>query len=320
LSTVLIVANPADIHARFMRMTLERRGHDVRFLHMAHFARTATLSLRPGSPLGGRVTDRDADFDVHGIDAVWYRRRGRPELPEDVAHPDDRLFALREWDQALDGMIMSLDVKVVNPVAAQRAAVKPLQLTFAAACGLRVPDTLVTSDAVAAESFIAGHAGHVVHKAMSPARHQFLPTRRWHESDRSVLGNLMLAPVMFQEEITGHSDVRATVVGDRILAARVECNPALLDSRLSRSAYEPWRLPDDVSAQLLATMRELDLPFGTVDCRITHENEYVFFEVNPQGQFLYVEISTGLPITDTLAGLLVEPSDGEVDTLRKASW
>jgi biotin carboxylase len=51
-------------------------------------------------------------------------------------------------------------------------------------------------------------------------------------------------------------------------------------------------------------MNELGLVFGTVDLRVTDDNEYVFLEVNPQGQFLYVEILTGMPITAALAEFL----------------
>lgn len=51
-------------------------------------------------------------------------------------------------------------------------------------------------------------------------------------------------------------------------------------------------------------MATLGLVFGTIDLKITHDGEYVFLEVNPQGQFLYVENLTGLPITLALARLL----------------
>ena len=51
-------------------------------------------------------------------------------------------------------------------------------------------------------------------------------------------------------------------------------------------------------------MHELNLVFGTIDLKITTGGEYVFLEVNPQGQFLYVEILTGMPITSAVAKLL----------------
>ena len=51
-------------------------------------------------------------------------------------------------------------------------------------------------------------------------------------------------------------------------------------------------------------MDELGLVFGTVDLKLANSGEHVFLEVNPQGQFLYIEILTGLPISNALAEFL----------------
>ena len=51
-------------------------------------------------------------------------------------------------------------------------------------------------------------------------------------------------------------------------------------------------------------MDEMGLVFGAIDLKLAVNGEPVFLEVNPQGQFLYVEIRTGLPISDALAEYL----------------
>jgi biotin carboxylase len=51
-------------------------------------------------------------------------------------------------------------------------------------------------------------------------------------------------------------------------------------------------------------MRQLGLLFGTIDMKLTDEGEHVFLEVNPQGQFLYIEILTGMPIASAVADFL----------------
>ena len=40
-------------------------------------------------------------------------------------------------------------------------------------------------------------------------------------------------------------------------------------------------------------MDELGLVFGTIDLKVADNGEHIFLEVNPQGQFLYIEILTG---------------------------
>ena len=129
----------------------------------------------------------------------------------------------------------------------------------------------------------------------------------WAETDSEALEDLPLAPTMFQEAVDGPSDVRATVAGERILAARIQSSEGRfgVDSRLDLDVpCVPHELPARVANPLLEMMSALGLVYGTIDLKITDEGEYFFFEVNPQGQFLYIEILTGLPITSAVADLL----------------
>ena len=306
MSKVLIVGNPGDLHVRHLQAAIRARGHESQVLQIPRLPEAATVVVRPAHPLRAHVSDGDGRHLIDDVSAVWYRRQGRPELPLDVTDPDDKEFALREWEQTLDGIFLSLDIKLVNAVDAQRAAVKPRQLCVASACGLRIPDTLITSDPAAALEFVEEHDGRVVHKTMVSPRQQFAATQLWRLEDRAFLDQLRIAPVMFQELVTGHSEVRATVVGSQIMAARIQTAAGSVDSRLDPDApCERMALPAEVTHRLHQMMASLGLTFGTVDMKITDDGEYVFFEVNPQGQFLYVEILANLPISNALADLLV---------------
>jgi hypothetical protein len=68
--------------------------------------------------------------------------------------------------------------------------------------------------------------------------------------------------------------------------------------------YEQHWLPSGISNSLIRLIQNLRLTFATIDLKITDSDEYVFFEVNPQGQFLYVEILTGMPIVSAVAHFL----------------
>ncbi len=52
-------------------------------------------------------------------------------------------------------------------------------------------------------------------------------------------------------------------------------------------------------------MGALNLVYGAIDMRLTPDGEYVFLEVNPAGQWLFIEERTGQPITATLANHLL---------------
>jgi biotin carboxylase len=51
--------------------------------------------------------------------------------------------------------------------------------------------------------------------------------------------------------------------------------------------------------------------YGAIDMRRTPDGEYYFLEVNPAGQWHFVEHRTGLQITKAMAGLLARYDDAK---------
>ena len=204
---------------------------------------------------------------------------------------------------------IGMSTRVVNPLEAQRAAaVKPYHLAVAQRVGLRIPDTLITSDPQHVKEFIDRHHGSVVYKAMTALPQAFLETRLWQDEDLSRLEQLPLAPTIFQEFVDGPADIRVTIARDEQFAARIASSSSRIgiDSRLDLDV--PARacdLPSDVSASLDALMRGLGLSFATIDLKLDAQGDHYFLEVNPQGQFLYIEILTGQPISAAVARTLV---------------
>lgn len=167
---------------------------------------------------------------------------------------------------------------------------------------------MITNDPKEALEFVAQHQGAIVHKAITAPPHSFIDTRAWDSEAFQHVEDLTVCPTILQERIFGPADVRATVVGQRVFSACIYTaqGQASVDSRLDADApCIAYELPNDVEAASIRLMKDLGLKFGTIDFKVTDEGELVFLEVNPQGQFLYIEILTGLPISDALADFLV---------------
>ncbi len=73
---------------------------------------------------------------------------------------------------------------------------------------------------------------------------------------------------------------------------------------VDEARVRPVTLPPALTAGLLRLMRRLGLVYGAVDLRRRPDGSYVFFEVNPAGQWLFVEERTGMPISSEVAALL----------------
>jgi len=115
------------------------------------------------------------------------------------------------------------------------------------------------------------------------------------------------APVIFQEYIEG-VDLRITVIGEKVFAAEIDARktsyPVDMRMVIGETSIRPVELPPGILKSLLELQRRLGLDYGAIDMRRTPAGEYFFFEVNPAGQWLFVEQKTGLEISQAVTDFL----------------
>jgi glutathione synthase/RimK-type ligase-like ATP-grasp enzyme len=322
---IVILAPPEDLHARRVAREIELLGEAVLVVSWLQAAWGLRASLSYTAERAEVFIQAEQDgsaIRLADVRAIWIRRPSPPAIPPGLIDVEHRHFARQEWQNLLDGLTLSLglDAVMVNPLPAQRAAVKPYQLAIARRVGLRVPETLITSDPLRAQQFVDAHQGRVVHKAMTSPRNTFVDTRRWQEMDRRALNQLLVAPAIFQRLVEGPIDIRATIVGQEIYAAAIRTaeSRAGLDSRLDLDVpITIYEIPNEIARQLHALMAAIGLIFATVDMKVDAAGQLHFLELNPQGQFLYIEILTCLPIAGAVAQLLVKAQRGEAQSAWK---
>ena len=306
---IVAISHDGDDHAAPVLEALRGLGTRAVLFDVATFPARSALALDYGGRRR-RWTLEGPGFSiaVEDVTGVWWRRprllQAEPGLPAE--HED---FALRQADEALSGLAASLPARWVNhPWRDAAASHKPFQLAAAERAGLRLPRTLVTNDPARARSFLAAARGkRVVHKALHATPEDWHTTRMVGPEDRRRLPALRLAPVILQEYVPG-VDVRVTAVGGALFAAAIDARetasphdfrPVYDDARV-----EPLELPAVLAGRLRALLAELGLSYAAIDLRRREDGEYVFLEVNPSGQWLFVERRTGLPITGAVAALL----------------
>ena len=149
----------------------------------------------------------------------------------------------------------------------------------------------------------------VICKAFSATEQQWRETRLVGDQELAVLDNVRYAPVIFQEYIPADVDLRVTVVGDELFAAAIHSQeseyPVDFRMDMANTRIEAAELPRDIAERLLDLMGRLGLVYGAIDLRRTPDGRHVFLEVNPAGQWLFVEQATGQPIAAALARLLL---------------
>ncbi len=68
--------------------------------------------------------------------------------------------------------------------------------------------------------------------------------------------------------------------------------------------FRPHALDAETSTRLRAVMRRLGLVYGAFDRRLTPAGENGFLEVNPNGEYLFVELLSGIPLSERMATFL----------------
>jgi glutathione synthase/RimK-type ligase-like ATP-grasp enzyme len=123
--------------------------------------------------------------------------------------------------------------------------------------------------------------------------------------------------MIFQAYVPKLVELRITVVGRRIFAAEIHSqrtNHTRCDWRRydqGQTPHRPHELPRDLEQRCTALVERLCLRYGAIDMVLTPDGRYVFLEINPNGQYLWIEHETGLPISEAICDLL---TGGEPDS------
>ncbi len=310
---ILVVSSPTDGHASAVRAELSRLGTDARLLDLRAFPVRLDLALHYAADRDAprRVRCHDGcDIDLRDVRAVWWRRPQPFELSGEIVRPSYRTFAYNECHEAWAGLWQTLDAFWVNhPSRDEVAARKAYQLDVARSAGLAIPTTVITNDPEEARAFIANHRhGGVIYKAFSATEQEWRETRLLRDAEQAQLEQVRHAPVIFQEYVPAGVDLRVTIVGDRIFPAAIHSQDTAypVDFRIdmNKARVEPFELSDETLAGLSRMMRKLDLQYGAVDMRQGPDGRLTFLEINPAGQWLFIEERTRQPITTALAELL----------------
>lgn len=306
---ILVVSHPLDDHATAVLRELDRAGHPARLVDTGDFPARSSLSLAYATAQPSQLRTPDAGVDLADVGAVWWRRP-QPYTVDPGLEPAAARFAFTESHEAISGMWHGLTAAWVNPPDADEVAHhKPVQLTRALEVGLSVPETLITNDPDAARAFIGRRPGaRTIYKTFVATEESWRETRVLRPEELDLLDAVRLAPVIFQDYVEAVADMRVTVVGPETWAAEIVPAPGGYEADyrmdLPGARFRPATLPTAVEAGIRALLDRLGLVYGAVDLRLTPEGDYVFLEVNPAGEWLFVEARTEQPITRSMATLL----------------
>ena len=311
---VLVLADETDTTADRVCTVLASRGEHFFRYDTAEFpGRSEVRAELVGSVWRGEIVRGTDRVDLEEIRSVYLRRPRPFEVPAHLTVAE-RWHAATECRYGLGGCLTSLPVSYLNhPSRSADAAYKPRQLLDLRACGHVTPPTLVTNSASAVRAFASEHGSLICKSIAATVLHtgntaHVAYTRRITDDELSDLGGIDYSAHLFQPFIDSEFAVRLTVVGQRFLAARIDASSdrARTDWRSDYDSltYQVIDIPTDVKSAVASYMELSGLRYGAFDFLVQADGTYVTLEINPEGNYSWIEEETALPISDAIADFL----------------
>ena len=320
---ILIITSKRDGHIGHVTQHIDALKHPWVRINTEDLPKNIGLSVDPASGKGFlSVRDSKRSFRLSDVTAVWFRKPDPLDLSHFALDKASLDYVEAEFNEVVQGLYALLkDVLWINnPLTTRLTHRKMLQLRVAREVGFATPQSLITNDSKEALGFCERIGWNVAIKslgAISVTSHQGetqmqygIFTRKVGEEELLTLQDkIEHMPTLFQEYIHKSYELRVTCVGDKVFSCRI-------DSQSSDLAREDFRFDSrnlkhealdchEIHDKLLGYMRAFGINFGCFDIAVTKSGEHIFFECNPNGQWLWIEELTGMPIGKAIAELLV---------------
>lgn len=258
------------------------------------------------------------------ITSVWFRRNFKPTKVRYPNQEEVNNHNLTEAQGFLEYLYNELYAKfsIGNYVFDDIANSKLYQIKIAKKVGFEVPETCYSNRKEDIIRMADQYEWLVLKSIKNNAviskdgnQHVFFAQKVKSEDIRRLPKESFAQTINFvQPYIEKAFELRVTVVCDDIFACRIDSQNMDnshgkvdwrqgLEHGMRHSIYE---LPDNIKEACHEYLREMHLNFGCFDFIVTSDGNYVFLECNPNGQWLWIEKFTGMPISESIASHLAK--------------
>jgi hypothetical protein len=316
---ILILSNKWDLSVDFIVSELRSRDHPFLRLNTEDLVFNQIVTSLPNLRISLSLKKKSYDL-TEAVKVVWYRRPGKPfdDIPQDEKpSPTIQQFVAEQWGIWIEALQLIPDVTWVNsPDRNNCMENKIRQLVLATELGFPIPDTIVSNDPNRIREHATKHSGVLVTKALyaplieEPDQDSFIFTNRIDVSELDGVENeLQISPSIFQKCLSPKIDYRVTVIGDKVFPVKVEYKTEKdlpVDWRIVKDEinFTYTTIPQDVENKCRKYVESAGLIFGAIDL-IEYGGDFYFVEINPNGEWGWLQKPHNIPIAQTLCDLLV---------------
>ncbi len=318
MNKVLIITNKEDVTVDFIVSQLNYYKAEFYRMNTEEIGHSLFITIDPTNNIANLY---DKTFDTHidllNFDSVYYRRPQVPAPPVETSY-NEKVFFNNEYMVLFDGIYYLLkDKKWLNhPINIRNAENKVKQQAIASTLGFKTPNSIITNYVQSVKQYI-DISNNIIFKPLKcgfigegSETSSILYTSKVDKMFLSNIDRIKPMPVYFQNEIIKAHDIRVTTIDQDIFACAIDSqnnNESKLDWRAAKDLlpHSKIELPNDIKKKIHSLMQEYHLNFSAIDLILSTENEYYFLEINPNGQWAWIEQFVGYPISQKITKYLL---------------
>jgi glutathione synthase/RimK-type ligase-like ATP-grasp enzyme len=318
MKMILIISNKEDITTDFLVNKLNYYNIKYFRLNTDEILRSISLNFDfSNNKYNIYDNNNNSVINLSDIRSVYYRRPKLPKISDDLSTGEE-LFVKNELRFTLEGLYRILDNKfwINNVYRIREAENKIYQLLLARKLGFSIPSSLISTVEKSTRDFIKKNNNNCIIKPIKSGLIQDVKvpknifTTLLSKKDIENLNRVKFCPSYFQQKIDKKADIRVTVVGEKLFSAKInsqEYKETAIDWRKGdniRLDYNKIKLPVVIRNKCIDMTKKLGLTFSAIDLILSKKDEYIFLEINPNGQWAWIENRLGYSISSELINLL----------------
>jgi glutathione synthase/RimK-type ligase-like ATP-grasp enzyme len=303
---VLLVSNRYDFSTDFIAVELDRQNIEYIRINRDEL-KDYSIEFNPIIPeVIGKYKGLTFTLSTKHLKSIYYRA---PTFLRDIFQEgltEDEQLIRTQWTAFVRSLCVFENTKWLNnPVDIYQAEIKPYQLYLANKLGIKVPKSIISNktldigcEFVAIKSIDTA----IVSKGDEEG---FVYTEIYNQKE--IQKEKYTSPFFNQEGLVPKIDIRVTVVEENLVAIKIHSEKGIdEDWRRYKNDlnYSVFELPKEIKNFCIQYVKSLNLNFGAIDL-IYHKNEYYFIEINPTGEWSWLQQNTGFKFDELIVNSLI---------------
>lgn len=238
------------------------------------------------------------------LHSIYYRK---PRLPNLDGYSDTyRGMIAKDIISLINGIVDDFQGRVLTrPSILRKTENKVFQLLYAEKKGLFIPESFIGNSNRRTKDFFNKKS--IVKPLTTGKVIVGDVVELYHTSYLGALNeDISLTPVYVQEYINKQYEVRMTYIDGCFFPVRIDSEDKL-DWRRNYNGlkYGIIDCPPKISVKCKELLKDFELNYGAFDFIVDENDRWYFLEVNPNGQWLWLEQELKIPISEKIIRYLV---------------